>query len=111
MRRTVVLVVSLGLMLASAAHAQVRIGGCADRDLRGAQCGTVTVPVDHGPPPGAEPSSPAPSAGTLDLAFARYPATGGAARGTIVFLAGGPGQAALPYARELVAGPLRVLRP
>jgi len=34
--------------------------------------------------------------GTIDLAISRVPATGGAKRGTLVFLAGGPGQAAVP---------------
>ena len=63
---------------------------------RGAQCGTVTVPLDHA---GA-------TAGTLPLAYARVPATG-TRTGTIVFLSGGPGQAALPLTDDIAA----ILRP
>ena len=51
----------------------------------GAQCSTVTVPLNHANP----------SAGTLSLAYARVPATG-TRSGTIVLLSGGPGQAAIP---------------
>jgi hypothetical protein len=52
---------------------------------KGAQCGTLTVPLDHS---GQTP-------GTLPLAYAKVPATG-TRTGTIVLLSGGPGQAALP---------------
>src|SRR4051794_15784379 len=51
----------------------------------GATCARVTVPLDHS---GATP-------GTLDVAYAKLPATGARA-GTLVFLAGGPGQAGVP---------------
>jgi pimeloyl-ACP methyl ester carboxylesterase len=63
---------------------------------RGAQCGTVTVPLDHA----------GVTAGTLPIAYARVPATG-TRSGTIVFLAGGPGQAALPLTADVAA----ILRP
>ena len=59
---------------------------------RGAQCGRVTVPLDH---TGATP-------GTLSIAYALVPATG-ARTGTIVFLAGGPGQAALPLTADVAS--------
>ncbi|OIJ98402.1 alpha/beta hydrolase [Streptomyces colonosanans] len=49
------------------------------RDL---QCGKVTVPLDYARP----------SAGTLDLALARFPATGGS-RGSVLLNFGGPGRA------------------
>ena len=50
----------------------------------GAQCATVTVPLNHADP----------SAGTLPLAYAKVPATG-TRTGTIVLLSGGPGQSAV----------------
>ena len=64
---------------------------------KGAQCGTVTVPLDHS---GATP-------GTLSLAYAKVPATR-ARVGTIVFLSGGPGQAAIPLTKDIadLLGPL-----
>ncbi|MDA0167738.1 alpha/beta hydrolase [Solirubrobacter taibaiensis] len=55
----------------------------------GAQCAKVTVPLDH---TGVTP-------GTLDLAYAKLPATGTRA-GTLVLLSGGPGQAALPILND-----------
>ena len=55
----------------------------------GAQCARLTVPLDHS---GAMP-------GTLSLAYAKLAATG-ARTGTIVFLSGGPGQAAIPWTRS-----------
>jgi pimeloyl-ACP methyl ester carboxylesterase len=61
-----------------------------------ARCSTLTVPLDHS---GATP-------GTLSIAYATVPATG-ARNGTIVFLSGGPGQAAIP----LTASVAEVLRP
>ncbi len=73
------------------------LGGTAEAACpRDAQCGTVTVPLDHA---GVTP-------GTLPLAYAKVPATG-TRTGTIVFLAGGPGQAALP----LTASVATILRP
>jgi pimeloyl-ACP methyl ester carboxylesterase len=61
--------------------------------------GTLPVPLDH-----ADPAS-----ATLDLAYARFPAKG-TSRGTIVFLAGGPGEAAVRNARTIADGLLRPLR-
>jgi pimeloyl-ACP methyl ester carboxylesterase len=58
----------------------------------GAQCATISVPLDHS---GATP-------GTLPLAYAKLPATG-ARTGTLVFLSGGPGQAAVPLTRSFAA--------
>ncbi|HET6548231.1 MAG TPA: alpha/beta hydrolase [Solirubrobacter sp.] len=55
----------------------------------GARCGTLTVPLDHH----------GGTAGTLPLAYATLPATG-ARSGTLIFLSGGPGQAAIPFLRE-----------
>jgi pimeloyl-ACP methyl ester carboxylesterase len=50
----------------------------------GAQCATLTVPLDHA----------GRTAGTIPLAYAKVPATG-TRTGTIVLLSGGPGQAAI----------------
>jgi pimeloyl-ACP methyl ester carboxylesterase len=61
--------------------------------------GTLPVPLDHGDPASA----------TLDLAYARFPAKG-TSRGTILFLAGGPGEAAVRDARAIADGLLRPLR-
>lgn len=64
----------------------------------GAQCGRVTVPLDH---KGVTP-------GTLDIAYAKLPATG-TRTGTMVLLSGGPGQAALPILNDFseLVEPLR----
>jgi pimeloyl-ACP methyl ester carboxylesterase len=59
--------------------------------------GTFTVPLDHRN-----------HSGTLTLAYTKYAAKG-ARRGTLVFLAGGPGQAATPLAESVASGPLRAL--
>ena len=65
---------------------------------KGATCGRVTVPLDHS---GA-------TAGTLSIAYAKLPATG-TRTGTLVLLAGGPGQAALPLTTTF-AGLVKPLR-
>jgi pimeloyl-ACP methyl ester carboxylesterase len=51
----------------------------------GAQCGRITVPMDHS----------GKTSGTLSVAYAKVPATG-SRTGTLVLLSGGPGQAAIP---------------
>ena len=89
------------LALAPGAQAQSTAGDCTDRDLRGAECGRLSVPLDH--------ATTAPDAQRLALSYVRYPARE-ARRGTIVFLAGGPGQAATPLAPQVARGPLRALR-
>jgi pimeloyl-ACP methyl ester carboxylesterase len=63
-----------------------------------ARCGSITVPLDHS---GATP-------GTLPIGYSILPATG-AKTGTIFFLAGGPGEAAVIYTGMLRKefGPLR----
>ncbi len=61
--------------------------------------GTLAVPLDH-----ADPGGP-----KVDLAYAHFRARE-ARRGTIVFLAGGPGEAAVRSARDIVEGPLEGLR-
>jgi pimeloyl-ACP methyl ester carboxylesterase len=82
----------LGVLLApAAAHAQA-LGPCSGAfkkivRIRGAQCGTVPVPLDR---TGGVP-------GQIGLRVARIPARTGASDTAVVVLAGGPGQAALPF--------------
>src|SRR3954471_2590551 len=79
MRKGFLLALAATLLLAPAS---ARAAGCP----QGAACGAVTVPLDH---TGGTP-------GTLRIAYSRVPATV-ARTGTIVLLAGGPGQAAIPF--------------
>ncbi|HEV2813772.1 MAG TPA: alpha/beta fold hydrolase [Solirubrobacteraceae bacterium] len=64
----------------------------------GGRRATVSVPLDHANPGGAR----------IDVAYARFPARG-ARRGTIVFLAGGPGEPAVGSAGEIATDLLRPL--
>lgn len=92
-RRAPLLVVVLAVALVAApAGAVAQEPDCP----RGASCATLPVPLD---PAGDTP-------GTEEIAYARLPATG-ARSGTLVFLAGGPGEAAIPLARPVG----RILRP
>jgi pimeloyl-ACP methyl ester carboxylesterase len=88
----------LAVPLAVAALAFVERAHAAEECPPGATCATITVPLDHS---GVTP-------GTLPLTYARVPATG-TKTGTIVYLAGGPGQAAIPLTRRIAAR-LRSLR-
>lgn len=70
---------------------KVKWGACEGQDApRDLQCGKVTVPLDYARPKG----------GTLDLAVARYRATG-RPRGSVVLNFGGPGG---PGVSELAVG-------
>lgn len=76
---------------ASAAHAALPWAGCSPT---GYQCATLNVPLDR---TGAVP-------GTITLSATRKPASNGAqAKTAIVTLAGGPGQAALPFAETFAS--------
>jgi pimeloyl-ACP methyl ester carboxylesterase len=88
------LAAALGAAGPAAAQGPLLLAPC--EQPRGAECGTLTVPLDHG---GQVP-------GTLPLRFVRYRATQGPARGTLVFVAGGPGQPGIPLAETLREGPL-----
>lgn len=79
------LIVALALLAVFAAPA-----AAAPKCPTGARCGKITVPVDRA---GTVP-------GTFGIAYATLPATGPRA-GTIFFLAGGPGEAAVIYTREI----------
>lgn len=81
------LVLLLGLLTATpAAHAAISWSSCKPA---GYQCSTLSVPVDR---TGRVP-------GSITLSMTRKPAASGArARSAIIALAGGPGQAAQPFA-------------
>jgi len=82
------LIAAMFVVLTMAVPAQA---ACPD----GASCGRVAVPLDRS---GQTP-------GTLSIAYAKLAAKG-TRQGTLVFLSGGPGQAAIPLTRsfsELVA--------
>ncbi len=82
------------------AHAQISYSPCP----RGNNfaCAHLVVPLD---PSGATP-------GTLSLAIRRHRAPVGDARSAIIALAGGPGQAAIPFAEEFdeLLGPIAATR-
>ena len=81
MRAGRALIVAVLFAGALAAVPSAASGACP----RGAQCATLTVPLDH----------TGQTAGTQSVAYAKLPATG-ARTGTLVLLSGGPGQAAIP---------------
>jgi pimeloyl-ACP methyl ester carboxylesterase len=88
--------------LAVAAQAQAQIAFAPCGDSNDFACGHLTVPLD--------PSGQAP--GTITLAIRRHRAPVGEAKSAIVALAGGPGQAALPFAEQFaqVLGPIASTR-
>ncbi len=73
---------------ATAANAQIAFVPCAGTNNFG--CAHLTVPLDPG---GATP-------GTITLAIRRHLAPVGDAKSALLALAGGPGQAAIPFAKE-----------
>jgi pimeloyl-ACP methyl ester carboxylesterase len=80
------------LLLATAALLVAPAAGSAAACPQGAQCSKIDVPLDHtGQVPGGMP-----------IAYALVPATG-TSLGTIVVLTGGPGQYAIPLARDVTA--------
>jgi pimeloyl-ACP methyl ester carboxylesterase len=85
-------------LAASAAPTQAQIAFKPCGDSNDFACGHLTVPLD---PSGATP-------GTLTLAIRRHRAPVGEAKVAIVALAGGPGQAAIPFAEEFarLLGPI-----
>jgi pimeloyl-ACP methyl ester carboxylesterase len=79
-------------LLALAVLLAVPAAGSAAACPKGARCSVIQVPLDHS---GATP-------GAIPLAYALMPATG-TSIGTIVILAGGPGQSAIPLTRDVTA--------
>jgi pimeloyl-ACP methyl ester carboxylesterase len=74
--------------LAPTASAQIAFGPCGGTN--NFACGHLTVPLD---PSGATP-------GAITLAIRRHLAPVGNARSAVIALAGGPGQAAIPFAED-----------
>ena len=83
-------------LAATPAQAQIAFAPCAgSNDFA---CGHLTVPLD---PTGASP-------GTITLAIRRHRAPVGEGKSAVIALAGGPGQAALPFAEQFTSllGPI-----
>ena len=80
----------------TAAQAQIAFATCGDSN--DFACGHLAVPLS--------PGSGAPE--TITLAIRRHRAPVGEARSAVIALAGGPGQAALPFAEQFAAllGPI-----
>lgn len=86
-------------MGAAAPTATLRWSACADPELAGFECATLTVPLAWDDP----------ARGTLDLAVARHRSTGPAGKriGSLLFNPGGPGLSGvsrLPLIWELLPG-------
>jgi pimeloyl-ACP methyl ester carboxylesterase len=88
------------LMPIASANAQIAFTPCGNSN--NFACGHLTVPLD---PSGTTP-------GTITLAIRRHRAPVGEARTAIIALAGGPGQAALPFAEAFaeLLGPIASTR-
>jgi pimeloyl-ACP methyl ester carboxylesterase len=86
----------------TAASAQAQIAWAPCGDSNDYACGHLTVPLD---PAGARP-------GTITLAMRRHRAPVGEAREAVIALAGGPGQAAIPFAEDFahLLGPIASTR-
>jgi pimeloyl-ACP methyl ester carboxylesterase len=84
------------------ATAQAQIAWAPCGDSNDYACGHLTVPLD---PSGATP-------GTITLAMRRHRAPVGEAREAIIALAGGPGQAAIPFSEQFahLLGPIAARR-
>jgi pimeloyl-ACP methyl ester carboxylesterase len=82
--------------LASSAQAQIAWSPCGDSNDYA--CGHLTVPLDQS----------APATGVITLAMRRRRAPVGEAREAVIALAGGPGQAAIPFAEQFTSllGPI-----
>ena len=97
-RRATLVAVSVLLGLAAAAPAQASYGHCIAPRTQAVTCETLAVPLDRS---GHVP-------GTVHLSVQKETASPGPSSGAIVALAGGPGQAALPFlpfsARALAPG-------
>jgi len=74
----------------SAAAAQIAWAPCGDSN--DFACGHLPVPLDPG----------GPQPGTITLAMRRHLAPVGGAREAVIALAGGPGQAAIPFAEQFL---------
>jgi pimeloyl-ACP methyl ester carboxylesterase len=93
-----VLIAVCACLVLSATQAQAQIAFVPCRGSNDLACGHLTVPLD---PTGITP-------GTITLAVRRHRAPVGEAKVAIVALAGGPGQAAIPFTEEFahLLGPI-----
>jgi pimeloyl-ACP methyl ester carboxylesterase len=92
--KTAVALLTAGICTLAAATpsgAQIAFTPCADSN--DFACGHLTVPLD---PSGTSP-------GTITLAVRRHRAPVGDEKSAVIVLAGGPGQAALPFAEQSVS--------
>jgi hypothetical protein len=96
--RLAALLLGAGVCLGAAPAARAQIAWAPCKDSNDFACGHLTVPLD---PSGA-------SSGTITLAMRRHRAPVGDERDAVVALAGGPGQAAIPFAEQFahVLGPI-----
>ena len=87
---------------AQTATAQAQIAWAPCGESNEYACGHLTVPLDPG---GAQP-------GTITLAMRRHRAPVGEAHEAVIALAGGPGQAAIPFAEDFsqLLGPILATR-
>jgi pimeloyl-ACP methyl ester carboxylesterase len=83
-------------LCAAAARAQIAWAPCGDSNQ--VACGHLTVPLDPGNP----------SEGTITLAMRRHLAPAGPSKVAVIALAGGPGQAAIPFTEDFteILGPI-----
>jgi pimeloyl-ACP methyl ester carboxylesterase len=88
--------VASAALWSSAAQAQIAWAPCADSNQ--VACGHLTVPLD--------PANP--SDGTITLAMRRHIAPTGPSKDAVIALAGGPGQAAIPFTEDFteILGPI-----
>jgi pimeloyl-ACP methyl ester carboxylesterase len=95
MRRTAATLLACGLALAAppAGRAATAHASAACPSVARVQCAAVPVPLDR---TGRVP-------GTVTLRAARVPAAAGPSKGTILFLAGGPGESALSALSDVEA--------
>ncbi len=107
MRRTVgsisaVALLALVIFVWAAASAEARIAWAPCGQSNDYACGHLTVPLDPG---GTTP-------GTITLAMRRHRAPVGEAREAVIALAGGPGQAAIPFTEDFaqLLGPILATR-
>jgi pimeloyl-ACP methyl ester carboxylesterase len=86
----------------ASAQAQAQIAWASCKGSNDYACGHLTVPLD---PTGQTP-------GTITLAMRRHRAPVGEAREAVIALAGGPGQAAIPFAEQFaqMLGPIAATR-
>jgi pimeloyl-ACP methyl ester carboxylesterase len=94
----IVLLTVAAMTLSGAGRADAEIGFAPCRESNAVACGHLTVPLSHG----------GTAQGTITLALRRRRAPVGEPRSAVVALAGGPGQAAIPFTETFaeILGPV-----